>query len=55
MDSNELLAGQVLSERYRIDAQIAVGGMAYVYRAYDLRLERNVALKIWTPFCARLG
>lgn len=46
MDSNELLVGQVLSGRYRIDAQIAVGGMAFVYRAYDLRLERSVALKV---------
>lgn len=32
--------------RYRIEAQIADGGMARVYRATDTRLDRSVALKV---------
>lgn len=38
--------GQVLDSRYRIEQLIARGGMATVYRAMDLRLDRIVALKI---------
>ena len=38
--------GQVLDARYRIDAVIARGGMAMVYRGTDLRLQRPVAIKI---------
>jgi beta-lactam-binding protein with PASTA domain/serine/threonine protein kinase len=40
------LIGRVLDGRYRIDAKIARGGMATVYRAHDLRLERVCAVKV---------
>ncbi|WP_328772252.1 Stk1 family PASTA domain-containing Ser/Thr kinase [Streptomyces sp. NBC_00286] len=43
------LVGQVLDGRYRIDARIAVGGMATVYRAVDTRLDRVLALKVMHP------
>ncbi len=32
--------------RYRVDARLARGGMATVYEATDLRLDRTVALKV---------
>ena len=38
---------------YRLDEQIGRGGMAVVYRAFDARLERRVALKILDPELAR--
>jgi Protein kinase domain len=34
---------------YQIAAQIGTGGMAVVYRALDLRLDRPVALKVLAP------
>ena len=34
---------------YRIEAFIGRGGMAFVYEATDLRLERHVALKVLAP------
>ncbi|WP_030203628.1 Stk1 family PASTA domain-containing Ser/Thr kinase [Streptomyces sp. NRRL S-87] len=43
------LVGRSLDGRYRIDARIAVGGMATVYRALDTRLDRVLALKVMHP------
>ena len=40
------LVGQLLDERYRVEAKIARGGMATVYEATDLRLDRRIALKV---------
>ena len=37
---------RVLSGRYRVDEAIGRGGMASVYRGYDLTLGREVAVKI---------
>ncbi|MCI0644472.1 MAG: protein kinase [Chloroflexi bacterium] len=46
------LVGQVIAH-YRLDALIGDGGMGAVYRAYDLNLERTVALKLMHAHFAR--
>jgi serine/threonine-protein kinase len=38
--------GTLLSNRYRLDAQVGAGGMSTVYRAFDTVLERQVAIKL---------
>lgn len=45
----------MLDGRYRVDARIAVGGMATVYRALDTRLDRVLALKVMHPTLAADG
>ncbi|MFJ6660632.1 Stk1 family PASTA domain-containing Ser/Thr kinase [Streptomyces sp. NPDC091377] len=49
------LIGQLLDGRYRVEARIAVGGMATVYRAVDTRLDRVLALKVMHPTLAADG
>lgn len=48
MDKNgpDPMIGRVLDGRYRVGPKIARGGMATVYEATDLRLDRVCALKI---------
>ncbi|MGH2747760.1 MAG: Stk1 family PASTA domain-containing Ser/Thr kinase [Actinomycetota bacterium] len=46
------LVGDVLSDRYRLIARLAGGGMGEVYRGHDLLLDRAVAVKILQPSLA---
>ncbi|HTC68869.1 MAG TPA: Stk1 family PASTA domain-containing Ser/Thr kinase, partial [Acidothermaceae bacterium] len=43
---SDALVGRVLDGRYQVEARVARGGMATVYRALDTRLDRVVALKV---------
>jgi len=40
------ISGEILSDRYRLDALLGSGGYGQVYRGHDLKLQRAVAVKI---------
>ena len=44
--SSDPLIGRLIDGRYQVRSRIARGGMATVYLATDLRLERRVAIKV---------
>ncbi|WP_405810069.1 serine/threonine protein kinase [Streptomyces sp. NBC_00210] len=48
---SDVLGKQIAS--YLVESEIGRGGMAVVYRAKDLRLDRTVALKLLAPELAR--
>ncbi|MGO9712578.1 MAG: serine/threonine-protein kinase [Polyangiaceae bacterium] len=43
----DLAAGATVADRYRIEAKIGQGGMAAVYRATDLELGEQIAIKLF--------
>ena len=45
-NSSDPLVGRLIDGRYQVRSRIARGGMATVYLATDLRLERRVAIKV---------
>ena len=40
------MIGSMLADRYRIDKKIGQGGFAEVYLAFDIKLQRQVAVKM---------
>lgn len=45
-EPSDRLVGSTIDGRYQVESRIARGGMAKVYLATDLRLERKVAVKV---------
>jgi serine/threonine-protein kinase len=46
------MTGEIIDGRYQLESLIASGGMASIFKAIDLRLDRPVAVKIMHPHLA---
>lgn len=46
------LTGELIDGRYQLVRSMAVGGMATIYEAIDIRLDRKVAVKVMHPHLA---
>jgi len=49
LEPQALAPGTILADRYRLDQQIGQGGSGVVFRATDLELSEEIALKIFKP------
>ena len=47
------LTGEIIDGRYKLTRIVASGGMATIYAATDLRLDRSIAVKIMHPHLAQ--
>ena len=47
------LTGEVIDGRYQLTRVVASGGMATIYAALDLRLDRQIAVKVMHPHLAQ--
>ena len=56
MPATQTRLASALADRYRVEREIGVGGMAVVYLAEDLKHGRPVAIKVLKPeLAATLG
>jgi serine/threonine-protein kinase len=47
LDPGTVHTGSIIADRYRIEDILGTGGMAVVYRATDMELEEQIALKVF--------